>query len=849
MNTKMEILGGSNDDNRFVPNFSLKDVVGTSSTVEIQGNEEGLKEVGVFHKNPGITIMKANRSPEEKSVDLKYLEEVEDMESKQMQPAVYFKDTNGNYFQDFEHTISCMDGNVGQTIKLNEVASTSVEQQKEMKYTVRFTNTEEAQIKPAVVFRDNEGNCFLDKEYTMPYMENIVQKPVEDKTEQLPEKIHVLVTDCVNLIDDMTLNKPMDGKERAIILWRKIEELPLEHQEKVKAEIFKGNVEYEAICNHEAFWNAIKDQVSAHGEPTHSIIATQIDSEYETWISGYVKKDGWIYICEGEEKKRYRQLFNCDLQCMEIQEIYDDNTNVKKNRRVLVIKVKTDSDERKFSLEMSWESKKMEKLFREVIGFQVSKWAQFERDMKNLLTTLASSAKKSMILVKHGWRKVSDKMFYVYDRRDETFGYKIQCGKYILQDNRYSTIDIWKMVMNVFTNANAAGPILLYSLYGITYQLFLDAGYRPTTILFVAGETGAMKTSVSKVFFTMFNTDEDSAVMPFQSTVASLDPAISESNDMILLVDDYCPNSTMTNEGRKQMEQLLDRLIRIYGDATGRMKSNVDSRLVKSSRAKGGAVATGEIEAEGRSSVLRMVTMQLRRGDISGDNLSFFQKEKKLWSTFLARYIGYLEKNYISIVDMITPNYSILRSETQNWLNEKRNIDHYVELSIINRVLMEFLKSEGLQLEEVQGYFDILNAGLVYHISKSEVMAEEQNPDTMILDAVVNVLNNGAVRLAKSLNEYTMSTEYFGYREMNVVYVEEVKFKGEVKSYLEKTYGYKGLKIRTFLKSLYDKFGVIERFKNGGNNYKYTTTKRKGDKKIPFVVVDLEKAEAILEKK
>ena len=159
-------------------------------------------------------------------------------------------------------------------------------------------------------------------------------------------------------------------------------------------------------------------------------------------------------------------------------------------------------------------------------------------------------------------------------------------------------LTIWNMASEVFTDKKVRAVILLYALYGVSYQLFAEANRRPTGLLFVAGESGVMKTSVSRVFYTMFNSDEDHSPMQFNSTLASLDPAIGEAKDTILLLDDFCPKLDKPYEVRKHMKEMLERVIRIYGDGSSRRKSSTEYKLHEAPRATGGAVITGEMTAE-----------------------------------------------------------------------------------------------------------------------------------------------------------------------------------------------------------------------------------------------------------
>lgn len=720
-------------------------------------------------------------------------------------------------------------------------------QKAELKLAVGFRHKEDFEPGTGRVRDGIESTLYANPDLEIPVYWDETEPQMDFTVPENPldNVVHALVTECGLLIDDITNNKPEEGLKRAVIIWKRIEDLSDDYRKEVEAAILDGNIEFEKIRDHKEFYNAFKDAVDRRKETEIINLQNIVESEFEPYVAGYVKQGGWICTYSEDENKGCSKLFRCDIECLAIEDMYDAKEEL--ICRHLILKVKTVQDEKKFPVDLTWDGKTIEKLFRKVLGFVVHSGVQFEREMKNLLSELATQAPITKILKEQGWQRIHGKMRYVYDGRKDIAGYKADCKKYILQNEMYGTVDIWSQALKVFNQPRVAGPVLCYALYGVTYRLFADAHQRPTGILFVAGETGAMKTSLSKVFFFQFCTDEDAPVFSFQSTKASIDPFIRDAKDTLLVIDDYCPNSTMTSDGRKDMQKLLDYLIRIYGDATARRKSTANSELIEAPRASGGAVATGEIEAEGRSSCLRLITTELRRGDIDGKALQLFQDNRDMWSTFMARYILYLEDHYDQIVQMIHDTYPKLRDKAKMWLSELRNVDHYVECTIINHILCGFLQAAGMTLETAEKVFELLDDGLKYHIKRSETLAKEQNPAQLMLEAVVSVLTNGMIKIAESVDIYANDGTYYGYiSEDGLYYVEETALKAAVEKQIKSEYGYVGYERKSLLKVLHGQFDIIKKFKNGGENYKFTTKIKKLRNKVQVVVVDLKKAEVIL---
>lgn len=547
------------------------------------------------------------------------------------------------------------------------------------------------------------------------------------------------------------------------------------------------------------------------------------ETSYIPWMPGYVKKDGWIFKDLGAEK--YQKLIFCDIECLEVQELYD--STMKSRGSVVFIKVSTAGDQKKFRIELGKTNNTLISKFQSVRGVQIASEVNCLREIQNLLSYLATKMPVKRVIIEQGWCMINGRHYYIYDNHPQIQGYEIACGVRIYRGTNTMPWETFKLALGVFKEWKVAAPVLIYSLYGVTYHLFSTAKYRPTAVMFLEGETGSLKTSVSKVFFRLFNTNEDESVFSFQSTVASIEPKIKEGKDTIFLADDYCINSTMTADSRKRMKALLDRIIRIFGDATSLNKSNIKGTKIETARASGGAVVTGEVNAEGRSSCLRLLTVEIEKGQVDGKELNVFQKNPGLWTGFMEKYILFLEDNFENIVTMISSKYTGLREQAKEYFAEGRSIDHYVEMSLLNEILWNFLQQFGALDYEVREYSVLMMEGVRQCIVNSENLSKQEDPDQEILLTYYQVLCDGTIRIAKTVKEYSREKIYGGYREEGYLFAEVDKLKEAVNSRLRaKNLPYYIRKDREDFRMLHNKFGVIEKLKNGRNStYVFRTNK------------------------
>jgi hypothetical protein len=281
------------------------------------------------------------------------------------------------------------------------------------------------------------------------------------------------------------------------------------------------------------------------------------------------------------------------------------------------------------------------------------------------------------------------------------------------------------------------------------------------------------------------------------------------------------------------MKRNFDSLIRYYGDAAPKQKSNLKGDKVETPRPRGGAVITGEVSVEIRSSILRTVLLEIRKGQISGEKLAYFQDHPGLWQGMMAMYISYLENHFDELVVYIKDNYNPCRESIQEMgITEPRSVDHYVEYVILSCIWGNYMLSNGVSSEHVEKMRSAMLSGVEYHIRQTEEMSRNADPHQEILKTMLEVIDSGQLKLADTRENYKSNQSYNGYYEGGNAYIETDPFRQVLDGALRKKnrLGQTAISInwRTTLGTLADKYHVIQKFSNGKDTC-YTTKIKKGE--------------------
>ncbi|MER3407665.1 MAG: DNA primase, partial [Nitrososphaera sp.] len=231
-------------------------------------------------------------------------------------------------------------------------------------------------------------------------------------------------------------------------------------------------------------------------------------------------------------------------------------------------------------------------------------------------------------------------------------------------------------------------PLLLYALAA-------PLGHAPYT-LYLAGPTGARKTSLAVVVQSFFGYREATPPLGWEATPNSLEGAAFAAKDCLLLIDDYAP--TGRERDWREIQAKAARLLRSQGNGVGRQRMRADGSLAGDRPPRGSLLVTGEDLPPGHSVRARALFLEIRRGDVDLKRLSEAQRLSRegVYAEAMAAWIRHLA----TAPDRYREKLRVLTEELRpQWSAEHgRTADALARLHAVWILYRDYAASRGVNL-------------------------------------------------------------------------------------------------------------------------------------------------------
>lgn len=367
-------------------------------------------------------------------------------------------------------------------------------------------------------------------------------------------------------------------------------------------------------------------------------------------------------------------------------------------------------------------------------------------------------------------------------------------------------------MLNISINTAHGVICVTYALTGVLAKPFEDAGYPIRFTLFVNGKTGSLKTALAKVVFCYFNPTKPKQLHTFRDTANSIDIYAGAQRDDICLLDDFRPPTSKAHKAH--MDEVLERMITHIGDGVSKNRTNANLERVDGKIHRGGSVITGEYKGGGESSRLRCFFLDVQNDEIQGEKLRFFQNNPRCWTSVLARFVKYVEKNYDGIVAYIRENMERKRKDLDEQAIAKRCCEQGATFYVIYDLLCDFLLS--LKTPVQKEIKDTHIQCILETLQKSESAAREMSTTNCYAKALHYIYLKHQIVLENSLRGYGENVaKCDGFVENGYLYVDDTKVKALIHACLTTSaQGYlDGAQGTTELADL----GILSTFSNGKN--------------------------------
>jgi hypothetical protein len=216
----------------------------------------------------------------------------------------------------------------------------------------------------------------------------------------------------------------------------------------------------------------------------------------------------------------------------------------------------------------------------------------------------------------------------------------------------------------------------------------------PKHLIWVYGSSGSFKTALSLVIMAFFG-EMSNPPSTFADTVAAIEKKMYLAKDCLLLCDDFFPASSTGEASQKNSKASI--ITRGIGDRTakGRASSNMSLRPEYIPRCN--ALVTGEDVPIGFSTTSRHISIDLNRGDVDVDILTYLQNNKHLLAGFMQYFILWVKENIMDHQNIkFKDDFLKYRSQAQNSNHHRRFAETVAQLQISFSTILKFCEDKEL---------------------------------------------------------------------------------------------------------------------------------------------------------
>ena len=248
-----------------------------------------------------------------------------------------------------------------------------------------------------------------------------------------------------------------------------------------------------------------------------------------------------------------------------------------------------------------------------------------------ILKTSKDSEKKSVYRTT-GWKLIDGKWEYLLPndgKHDVRLFGKL---RHYEKAKKWSDLDL-QTVWSMMKEKRFAPKEIIWTLIELVFltplnEFFRQVLYEPKFVMCLIGRTGTRKSTLAALFLSFFGRFSGTDLpLSFSDTLNSILTNIYTLKDVLTCIDDFHPGTRSAERKDTNIAQGIDRA---FGDRVGKGRLTSDCTPMKARPPQGNAIVTGESAPDvGESGTARTFTLEIKRGDVDLEQLSYFQNEAK----------------------------------------------------------------------------------------------------------------------------------------------------------------------------------------------------------------------------
>ncbi len=206
-------------------------------------------------------------------------------------------------------------------------------------------------------------------------------------------------------------------------------------------------------------------------------------------------------------------------------------------------------------------------------------------------------------------------------------------------------------------------PLIAITYLSPMFSILQEEGILINFVLMLVGKTGSYKSAISALMLSHFgNFELNTLPLSFRATFAGIEKVAFAAKDVLLVVDDYKPETTETSQ-----ETIMEGIMGLWGDRNNRIKMNAKGGLHRKYAPRGLGLVTGERPPKfSQSRLARAITIYTQEGSIKFEKLKEIHNKKEQLAFAMKEYINWIisdEENIRVKAKELQETYSMNVSE------------------------------------------------------------------------------------------------------------------------------------------------------------------------------------------
>lgn len=386
---------------------------------------------------------------------------------------------------------------------------------------------------------------------------------------------------------------------------------------------------------------------------------------------------------------------------------------------------------------------------------------------KDTVKILGALAGTETIYSHTGFRKVNGKLVYLYHGGAIGTNEDIKVDlsdsgleQYKFPPKEQNENDIKEAIQTSLKLFDLSKETIIVPLIGTIFlsplqDIFNKQGISNGFVTWILGESGTQKSTLAALMLSHFGEFErDTIPCGFKDTVNSLEKKAFTLKDCPILVDDYFPSQSLQEE--RKMNAVAESIFGMAGDKQGRSRMKQNGQDIrKSYSSRGTLMATGEnFPNFAESRVARSVIVEIEKGEINLDVLSYLQQNKNKFGICMREYIEWIIKNYDEISTQINEDFPMYREKFNKDFSHARIPENMASLYIGNELFYQFARDKGvIDTTTMTERILISFRSLMSLATKQSIKTSDSKPDKMFFYAIQEMLASRDVYFRTYLRE------------------------------------------------------------------------------------------------